>query len=194
MPGHSIKIIVNEWNLFYGAEVIQSMEGAVYASRLMNGFERDGDVVDSNCISDILNGWTGGTLQVSRDRIYGTPQFYALKMYNDHLGTDRLHTEVTSPELEPKENAMDAIATRSADGDELYVKMSNANRTEAIVTSVQLKNFAYGPNVELELLAKTGPQARNTFEDPAKIVPSRRKIECKQACSVELPAVARLQY
>ena len=94
-PGRQIKVIVNEWNLFYNADVIQSREGAVYASRMMNGFERDGDIVDANAISDLLNGWVGGIIQASRDRVYGTPQFYAVQMYRDHLGTERLHVTST---------------------------------------------------------------------------------------------------
>jgi alpha-N-arabinofuranosidase len=98
-PGHDIKLIVNEWNLFYDAGTIESMEGAVFASRMMNGFERDGAVVDSNAISDLLNGWVGGIIQASRDRVYGTPQYYAIDMYIRHLGTERLETTHTSPEL-----------------------------------------------------------------------------------------------
>ena len=68
-PGHDIRQIVNEWNLFYDARIIQSMEGAVYASRMMNGFERSGNFVEANSISDLLNGWVGGVIQASRDRI-----------------------------------------------------------------------------------------------------------------------------
>lgn len=70
VPARNIKLIVNEWNLFYPAEVIESMEGAVYASRMMNGLERDGNLVDANCISDLLNGWVGGVIQASHDRVY----------------------------------------------------------------------------------------------------------------------------
>ena len=101
-PGRPIKQIVNEWNLFYDADTIESMEGAVYASRLMNGFERAGNFVEANCISDLLNGWLGGIIQSSRDRIYGTPQFYAIKMYNGHLGTDRLQTESAHRRCRPE--------------------------------------------------------------------------------------------
>jgi alpha-N-arabinofuranosidase len=127
-PDHDIKLIVNEWNLFYGSNIIQSMDGAVYASRMMNGFERDGDIVEANSISDLLNGWVGGVIQASRDRIYGTAQYFALKMYSEHLGTDRLFAEVTTPELAPGIKTVDAVATRSADGSEIFIKISNAGQ------------------------------------------------------------------
>jgi alpha-N-arabinofuranosidase len=71
------------------------MEGAVFASRMMNGFERDGAVVDSNAISDLLNGWVGGIIQASRDRVHGTWQYYTIEMYSRHLGTERLETTHT---------------------------------------------------------------------------------------------------
>jgi alpha-N-arabinofuranosidase len=187
-PGHSIKLIVNEWNLFYGADVIQSMEGAVYASRMMNGFERDGDIVDANSISDLLNGWVGGIIQASRDRIYATPQFYAVKMYNDHLGTDRLHTAISSPELQPGENAVDAVATRSSDGSELYVKLSNADETTAIAAKVEVLSFPHKTTAHLTLLFSPNPHQRNTFEDSTAVIPSEQTVNCGSTCNVKLPA------
>ena len=122
-PGRPIKQIVNEWNLFYGAGVIESMEGAVYASRMMNGCERESDTVEANCISDLLNGWVGGVIQASRDRVYGTAQFHAIKMYNDHLGTDRLHADVHSPELQRGVSSVDAVVTRSVDGANVFAML-----------------------------------------------------------------------
>lgn len=138
-PGRDIKLIINEWNLFYGADVLESVEGAVYASRMMNGFERDGNIVDSNCVSDLLNGWVGGVIQASRDRVCGTPQFYALKMYNDHLGTERLHAEVNSSELEAGLQSVDAVVTRSGNGQRVYVKLSNANRIQGVKAMIALR-------------------------------------------------------
>ncbi len=187
-PGRDIKLIVNEWNLFYGADVVESMEGAVYASRMMNGFERDGDIVDAICISDLLNGWVGGVIQASRDRVYGTPQYYALKMYTEHLGTDRLHTGITSPLLQPGVNGVDGVATRSRDGSRLFVLLSNADKTHAISTSVDITGFKHDPNVAMTLLASADPMQRNTFEDPSAIKPSDKSIHCEGTCSIDLPA------
>ena len=196
-PGRGIKLIVNEWNLFYGSDVIQSMEGAVYASRMMNGFERDGDIVDANSISDLLNGWVGGIIQASRDRVYGTPEFYAVKMYGDHLGTDRLHTEIDSPELQPGLKAVDAVATRSPDGSKLFLKLSNADRTHAIRTAVALNGFPHASGVELTLLHAADPMSRNTFAKPEQVVPAGRALHCGGgSCAVELPpdSVAVLSF
>jgi alpha-N-arabinofuranosidase len=186
-PGRKISQIVNEWNLFYDASIIQSMDGAVYASRMMNGFERDGDFVEANCISDLLNGWVGGIIQASRDRIYGSAQFWAVKMYSDHLGTERLHTETTSPELHPGVPTVDAIATRSADALRLYIKMSNADRTRAIRTHVELKDLQVRPNAEMTILTSAKPGERNSFEAQDAVKPKSSPLECLKKCNFTLP-------
>jgi alpha-N-arabinofuranosidase len=187
-PGQDIRLIVNEWNLFYGAGVVQSMEGAVYASRMMNGFERDGNIVEANSISDLLNGWIGGIIQASRDRIYGTAEFYAVTMYNDHLGTDRLRTSIASPQLQPGEDAVDAVATRSPDGADVYVKLSNANPTAAIATAVEIDGFPHDPAAHLTLLSSPDTHLRNTFAKPDAVVPSEHSLTCAATCDLNLPA------
>lgn len=183
-PASNIKLIVNEWNVFDGP-TIQGMEGAVYASRMMNGFERDGDIVASNCISDLLNGWIGGIIQSSRDRIYGTAEYYAVKMYADHLGTDRLHSEIASRKLQNGVPAIDAVATRSLDGSKIFVKLSNADSVSAASTStsVQLDNFKMRTKVDVDVL-NAAPGTRNTFEQPNAIFPATMKLNCDRKCNV----------
>lgn len=186
-PGRNIRQIVNEWNLFYNAATIQSMEGAVYASRLMNGFERQGDTVEANSISDLLNGWVGGVIQASRDRVYGTAQFYALKLYADHLGTDRLHATIDSPDLAPGVKSIDAVATRSADGTKLFVKASNADREHSTVLHVDLRSFPHTRSADVETLRASTPTQRNSFSNPGVIAPSRQTVTCTATCSIDLP-------
>jgi alpha-L-arabinofuranosidase len=187
-PGRNIRQIVNEWNLFYDADTIENMTGAVFASRMMNGFERNGDTIEANSISDMLNGWAGGILQSSRDRIYGTAQFHAVKMYADHLGSDRLFLAGNSPDLRSGVSAIDALATRSSDGSHLFVKLSNADREHPVKTSIAIKSFPYASHVELDLLKASKPGIRSTFSNPEAVIPSHSSIECRVTCTVEMPA------
>ncbi len=186
-PRHPIKLIVNEWNLFFNASVIQSMEGAVYASRMMNGFERQGSTVEANSISDLLNGWVGGVIQASRDRVYGTAQFYAIQLYNDHLGTERLAARVESPELMSGVRSLDAVVTRSRDGSKLFVKMSNADSQRALQVGIDLGSFAYAPDVQVATLSASDPMGRNTFAKPDVIRVAEKSLRCSGICKVELP-------
>lgn len=186
--GQDIHLIVNEWNLFYDAETIQSMDGAVYAARAMNGFERDGDIVAANCISDLLNGWVGGVIQASRDRVYGTAQYYALQLWSDHLGTERLHTDVISPNLRAAAaNTVDAIATIDREHNALYVKLSNAD-LRPLQTTVSVHGFRHGGTVQVQMLQSANVHARNTFASPAMVHPVSRTMHCAQECTFQLPA------
>ena len=185
-PGRHILQIVNEWNLFYDAATIQSMEGAVYASRMMNGFERQGDTVAANSISDLLNGWVGGVIQASRDRIYGTSQFYAVKMYADHLGTDRLDTAVESSALAPGIESVDAVATRSPDGNRLFVKVSNA-ALEAVGVDIKVAGYSHTGEIQVEQLQEVAPGQRNSFREAALLKPFEGALHCTNVCRVKLP-------
>ncbi len=186
-PSRGIRQIVNEWNLFYDAGTIQSMEGAVYAARMMDGFERDGDTVEANCISDLLNGWVGGILQASRDRVYGTAEFYAVSLYAHHLGTDRLKTEIASPLLAPGVASVDAVATRSADGEKLFLKLSNADRARGVPVRVDVRSFAHARAAELALLSAPAPHTRNSFAHKDAVEPHTRGLQCAVVCTITLP-------
>ncbi len=186
-PGHPIGQIVNEWNLFYDAQTIQSMEGAVYAARMMDGFERDGDTVAANCISDLLNGWVGGVIQASRDRIYGTSQFWALEMWSDHLGTDRLRATVSSPELQPGTASVDAVVTRSADGRQMFLKLSNADLRKGVHVTLKLAAGALHGKAEAVMLSSPDPMVRNSFRSPEVLQPRTIPVRCAAACTITLP-------
>ena len=186
-PGRDIKLIINEWNLFYDAATIQSMEGAVYASRMMNGFERDGDIVEANSISDLLNGWVGGIIQASRDRVYDTPEFYAVELYSHHLGTDLVSTTATSPALAGGLQSLDAIATRSPNGMELYLKMSNADPMNPLAVAIDVAGQNKLGKVTLDLLTATGGKTRNTFSAPHQVTPTQSVLHCASTCTFALP-------
>jgi alpha-N-arabinofuranosidase len=186
-PDHPIRLIVNEWNLFYGSGTIWSMDGAVYASRMMNGFLRDGDIVESNCISDLVDGWAGGVIQSDRDRIYGTSQYYTLRMYRDALGVDRLTTVTRSPELQPGTAAVDAVATRSADGSRVYVTLSNADQAHSVRTNISISGFIIREKAQAAMLYTSNPESINSFSSPRSIVPRWAALHCYGSCKLTLP-------
>ena len=186
-PGRNIRLIVNEWNLFYDAETIQSMDGAVYAARMMNGFERDGDFVAANCISDLLNGWVGGVIQASRDRAYGTAEYYAVKMWRDHLGADRVATQVTSPVLSNGLKVIDATAAVSGDRRTLFLKLSNAQQAGPVQINLDLRGFPHQTLADFEVMYARGAQVRNSFVVPEALQPQTTTVPCGEQCKIDLP-------
>jgi len=148
---------------------------------MMNGFEREGDTVEANCIPNLLNGWVGAIIQASRDRIYGTSQFYAIEMYADHPGTNRLRATVESPELAPGGKSVDAVATRSVDGTKLY-------REKNVSLRVEITSVPHARAAEIETLRASTPAQRNSFSNPGTLVPSKQSIVCAERCNFELPS------
>lgn len=192
-PRHPVPFVVNEWNLFYPSSVIQSMDGGVYAARMMNAFERSSDQVAMSSISDLLNGWVGGVIQASRTGIYVTPQFYAIRMYNNHLATDRLAAEVISPDLDSKTPeqavpALDAVASRSTDGRHIYINLTNADLHDVLHTSIKLRGVHVKSAASEELLSASTPESENTFANPDVIKPVSKEVTCAATCNVDLPA------
>ena len=132
MPGADIKLIVNEWNTVLPMPRQHSMESALYAARLMNVFERSGDVVAMSAVSDLVNGWPGGIIQAGRHGVHVTPTYRVAQLYNEHLGAERLEADVESPTFDVPDGPsgvpwVDVTASRSSDGRRYYVKAVNTN-------------------------------------------------------------------
>lgn len=191
-PDHPVTFIVNEWNLFYPSTVIQSMEGAVYATRIMNAFERSSEQVSMNSVSDLVDGWVGGIIQSSRDRVYVTPQFYAIAMYGSHLGNDRVAVKTESPVLASNGTsqsvpAVDAVASRSADGRSLFVKLSNAESANAIKARISITGAKLGERAEEDLLSARNSEIQNSFSNPGAVQPVSTVIHCERTCEIVMP-------
>ena len=200
-PDHPVPFIVNEWNLFYPSTVIQSMEGAVYASRIMNAFERSSEQVSMSAVSDLVDGWVGGIIQSSRDRVYVTPQFYVIAMYSSHLGKDRVAVETESLALasdgaSQSVPAVDAVASRSADGRSLFVNLSNADATNAVRTTIKISGTKFAENAEEILLSARNGEAQNSFSNPDAVKPVSAVIRCEKTCEIVMPpdSVAALTF
>ena len=103
------------------------MQSALYGARLMNAFERRGNLIKMSAISDHVNGRPGGIIQASRRRLFTTPNYTVIRAYNEHRGDWRLEadTEVsvrhqpTDPELGRDVPALDVVASMSDDGKEI---------------------------------------------------------------------------
>jgi len=57
-----VKLAINEWGLDLPSKRQYSMESALYGARLMNVFERSGEIVEMSAVSDLVNGWAGGVI------------------------------------------------------------------------------------------------------------------------------------
>ena len=191
-PGRDVKLAVNEWNTTLPLPRQQSMESALYAARLMNVFERSGDVVQMSAVSDMVNGWTGGVIQASRHAVYVTPTYFVNALYASHLGHDRLSSTLQGPTfdstLEGKAiPTIDAVASRSSDGRQIFIKAVNSDPKSDAITKVSLTGVQVARDAQIEMLDSDELTTSNDFSHPDAVHVTTNKIGAGLSFTVTLP-------
>ena len=192
VPGREIRLAINEWGLDLPAPRQYSMESALYGARLMNVFERSGDLVAMSAVSDLVNGWPGGIIQASRHHVFVTPTFWVNAIYSNHPGADRLATQVESPTFDTTLEGhdvpfLDAVASRSGDGKRIYIKAVNTNHNSALKTSITLKGVRVAPLADVETVTGETLTTFNSFATPEAINIKHWTLKPDQDFTVELP-------
>ena len=191
-PGRDIKLAINEWNTFLPVPRQHSMESALYAARLMNVFERSGDLVQMSAVSDMVNGWPGGVIQASRHGVFVTPTYLVNELYASHLGRERLSSTLESPTfdstLEGKAvPTIDAVASRSIDGKQIFIKAVNTDPANAVTTKVSFAGAQVLTQARIETLNSNELAASNDFSHPDSVHVSTSKISAGPVFTVTLP-------
>ena len=189
--GRPIRLSINEWGLDLPETRQHSMEAALYGARLMQVFERSPRVAMS-AESDLVNGWPGGIIQASRDRLFVTPLYHVNQLYNAHRGRDRLKVTVEGPTFDTSKEGtgvavLDAVASRSADGSEIYVKAVNTSRTSAVDTEIDLRGVDVRPEGEWHVLTAPSVETHNSFTTPDAVRPRRDKLRAGRSFRLSLP-------
>jgi alpha-N-arabinofuranosidase len=190
-PGRNLRLIINEWNTALPVPRQHSMESALYGARLMNVFERSGDIVEMTAVSDLVNGWSGGIIQASRHDVFVTPTYQVIRLYNEHLGRDRVAARVTSPTFDSSLEGtripvLDVVASRSADGRRLFVKAVNTSRDRVLRTDVTVTGATV--SVESTALTLTGAslKAANSFRTPQAVTVRTASVRSGPRFTIEL--------
>jgi alpha-N-arabinofuranosidase len=191
-PGRTIRLDINEWGLDLAESIYYSMDAALYGARLMNVFERMSPLVARSAVSDLVNGWPGGIIQASRHGLFLKPVYHLNVLYNRYRGQDRLRTTVQGPTFDTSKEGtgvpvLDAVASRSADGSELYVKVVNTAPTSTVATRIDLAGIKVGPEAAWHLLAAESREAINSFAKPDTIRPREEVLRASGSFQVSLP-------
>ena len=191
-PGRDIRLIINEWNTALPLPRQHSMVSALYGARLMNVFERSGDIVEMTAVSDLVNGWSGGIIQASRHDVFVTPTYLAIRLYNERLGRDRVAARVTSPTFDSSIEGrripvLDVTASRSADGGRLFVKAVNTSREHALSTTVTVTGATVGPEGTVQTLTADSLEAANSFRTPKAVNVRTASVPSGPRFTIEFP-------
>jgi len=179
VPNREIGVALNEWNTTFGVPRQHTMESAMYGARLMNAFERQGDLIRMSAVSDLVNGWPGGIIQASRHDVFTSATYSVIEAYNRNRGNWRLATAVDcdvvldtgDAELGSSVPALDVTASSDDAGTELYLKAVNTSATQAIRATVEIANAAGDLDNVASVTTITAPtlEDANSFSEPNKI-------------------------
>jgi alpha-N-arabinofuranosidase len=125
-----------------------------------------------------------GVIEVNPVAIKLTPPYFAYLLYVNHIGSEVLKTETSSPGVafDSRLAALDAIATKSADGRTLYLAVVNRALKEGVSAQINLKGWRLSGNPAqvFELDGKTW-DAFNPYGNPGNVTISHRTAEASQA-------------
>jgi alpha-L-arabinofuranosidase len=143
-------------------------------------------------VSDLVNGWSGGIIQASRHDTFVTPTYLVIRLYNETLGTDRLAARVESPTFNSSIEGtgvpvLDAIATRSADGSRVYVRVVNTSRNRALKVTVTVTGTRVGARGTIQTVTGDSFEAANSFRTPHAITERAEPFRTGGKFSLELP-------
>jgi alpha-L-arabinofuranosidase len=191
-PGRAIRLIINEWNTALPIPRQHSMESALYGARLMNVFERSGDIVEMTAVSDLVNGWSGGIIQASRHDVFVTPTYLVIQLYNEHLGRDRLAARVSSPTFDSSIEGtqvpvLDVVAGRSEDTRRLFIKAVNTSRDRMLKTTVTVTGAAVNPGGTMQTLRGDSFEAANSFRTPHAVTVRTSPFRSGPRFTIDLP-------
>jgi alpha-N-arabinofuranosidase len=168
------------------------MESALYAARLMNVFERTGDLVQMSAVSDMVNGWTGGVIQASRHAVFTTPTYLVNALYASHLGRYRLAATIEGPTFDSQLEGrsmptIDAVVSRSADGRRIFIKSVNSDAAKAFEMRIRLTGVRVRPQGQMQILNGESLASSNDFSHPDAVHVTSNKISAGSGFVVTLP-------
>jgi alpha-L-arabinofuranosidase len=164
---------------------------ALYAARLMNVFERKGDLVTMSAVSDLINGWPGGIIQASRHGVFETPIYLVNALYARRTGTQRLASMIDSPTFDSSREGrgvpyLDAVVNRSADGKQIFIKAVNTDLARPLSVKIRIVGAAIAPQADMEAIVANSLTATNGF-GRGDVAVRRRQIDAGTDFMIELP-------
>ena len=178
-PNKHVKIYDSEWN----AQSTDWRTG-LYAGGLLNVFERCGDFVTMAAPALFLRharatAWDNAFINFDNKSWYPAPNYVVMKLWRAHYAPIRIG-------LDGDAKGLNAIATKSEDGNTFYFKAVNpTNETRNVTLNVGSGKAS----ASMQLITATGLNDRNTFENPNAIAPKEVAVQRDgNTVKFELPA------
>ena len=192
------KIFVGEWASMEGRPT-NNFNAALGDAAWMTGMERNADIVTMSAYAPLFSNVNKGATQWTPDLIgynvlsvYGSPCYYAQKMFNTYLGNELVSVAgeniPTQMQKLNRRDSLDAIkpkmlptlfyvATKNSKTGTVYLKVVNTSekmQTVNIDFKGKIKVMQNGLSVTLK---SDDPMNTNSITDPEKIVPVNETVK-----------------
>ena len=173
-PGRNIHVAVTEWNTTAGDAGVKrarlwTLENALACARYQNLLQRQCDLVEIACRSNLCNSFCSGIIQTDNHRLYKTPTYYLQQLYATSSAARPLKVK---PAFSP-ENLPDVSAAVSSDGRVVTLFVVNST-LEDLSRTLDFSAFGKGAGgLRIWTLSdrdSTGePDVTNNFADPERV-------------------------
>jgi alpha-N-arabinofuranosidase len=164
-----LRLYVSEWN----AQSTDWRTG-LYAGGALNVFERCGDFVGMAGPALFLrhvsaSAWDNAFVNFDHRTWFPAPNYVVMKLWRDHYAPQRI-------ELSGDAGALNAVASKSADGATVCVKAVNPS-DEAVPVELMFKEGFTVGGVTMAVVAPDSLDARNALDNPHAVQPATAKAE-----------------
>jgi alpha-N-arabinofuranosidase len=147
-----------------------SLKAAIGDAVFMAAMERNADLIKMQCYAPLLVNVNPGARQwrpnlIGYDALsaYGSPSYYAIKMFNENLGDEILS-------VTPASTPVQGSATRDRRTGEIFVKLVNPQATDETLNLEIGGVKSLAPTAEMTTLSGS-PEDTNSINRPRNVVP-----------------------
>ena len=176
-----IKLYISEWN----AQTTDWRTG-LYAGGILNAFERQGDFVKIGGPALLMRehtagGWDNAFINFKQDQWFPAPNYVIMKLWREHFAPNYLALSGDAGEV-------NVVATKSEEGDTVYLKAVNP-LNEASTVTVTIGGDFNPASAAMKVVAPGRLNAVNSFENPNAVAPKDGDAQVEgKTLTFELPA------
>jgi alpha-N-arabinofuranosidase len=175
------EIFVGEWGAYEtpfepwnprsrGEAPTPNMRAALGDAAFMTQMEKNSDIVVMNCYAPLLvnvspgaRQWRPNLIGYDALRVYGSPSYYAIKMFSTNVGDQILKATTTATEIL-------VAVTRDSRSGRIYVKLVNPTDADA-PAQIDLENSTGLLPTATALTLAADSQATNSIDSPRTVIP-----------------------
>ena len=189
-----IPIAFDEWNVWYRTrsdasqlyEEVYELKDALFVAGTFNALQRMCRIVRMANLAQMVNAL--GMIHVDAAGMVLTPLYHAFDLYANHTGLTVFDTFTLSDTFDTHDNGgprglgplsgvpyLDASATlREERGRALCLAVVNRHKDEPVECRIKLDGFSVGDAAAVFELTGSGPDARNTLQEPEAVTVKAR--------------------